>query len=340
MAKQQKKAIIDDVAELAGVSKATVSRVMNRPGLVQDGTVKKVREAMEQLDYAPNAFAQSMRSQKSKTIGVIIPDIRNPFYAGMLAEIEKELIPYGYMLVICPTSGEFREEKEYVSRMIGRSVDGILYFTYNNSRMHIDEILSLTNEKKLPFILMDEPTEELQANQVITNGYAGMMGATEYLIKKGHTKIACACSRTEAASKRTQGYEDALKKHGIHLNKSYAVRSGFGIEDGEDAGRRILQIEDRPTAVVCVADSIAVGMMRQLIASGVRVPEDMEIIGFNGSELATIVTPQLSSVAQNMPELSAQAVRLMMDMIATPKKSKTVSIIKVEAALELRQSTT
>lgn len=338
--KQKRKAVIDDVAALAGVSKATVSRVMNSPHVVRDATVKKVREVMERLDYMPNTIAQSMRLQKSKTVCIIIPDIRNSFYSGMLAEIEKAIRPYGYMLMICLTSGGvFEEEKEYVARAINRNVDGIMYFTYNNSQRHIDEILSIIHPEKLPFILMDEPMDELQVNQVVTNGYAGMMQAVEYLIQKGHTKIACACSNTEVSTKRRQGYEDALKQHGIRPGDGYIVPVGYSIEDGEEAGRQMLQLEDRPTAIVCVADTIAVGVLRELTRNGVAVPGEMEVIGFNNSELAGLVTPSLTSVAQNLPALAEKAVRLIMDMIALPAKNRTVSRIQVEAELVMREST-
>lgn len=328
---------IEDVAVTAGVSKATVSRVMNRPYLVQEDTIQKVRKAMLRLRYTPNTVAQSMRSLKTKTIGVLIPDLKNPFYSGMLCEIERDLRKWDYMMMICPTSGFIDEEREYVSRMMQRRIDGILHFTYNNSKAHIDQIMKIT--KDVPFILMDESSDNLHVNQVVTDGYSGVMEAVDYLVKEGHTKIACACSKTKSGSRRLEGYLDAMKKHGLPVPDGFVQPSGFTVEDGADAARRFLALRDRPAVIICVADSIAVGLMNTLIAAGVRVPGQIEVIGFNNSELSTIVSPGLSTIGQNMPELSEQAVRMLMELIESGNKNKNANIVKVKAELVLRGST-
>ena len=328
---------IDDVARIAGVSKSTVSRVMNRPYLVQDRTVKKVRKVMERLNYVPNTVAQSMRLQRTKTIGVHIPDLKNTFYSAMLCEIENDLKKHDYMMMICPSTGTFEEEKDYMARMMQRRVDGIIFFTYNNTRRHVDSILSIARD--VPFILMDESSDELNVNQVVTNGYAGTRDAVEYLIGKGHSRIAFVRADAEAGTKRFEGYCVAMKAHGLDLIDEYIFSSGFDIEDGAKVGERIMALKERPTAVVCIADSIAAGLVRALVAGGVHIPSEMEILGFNNSEVATIITPQLSSIGQNMRELSRQSVQLIMDLIENPDRRKHVNIIKIETELVLRQTT-
>lgn len=327
---------IDDVAQIAGVSKATVSRVMNRPHLVNEETLKKVQKVMSQLNYTPNVVAQSMRSQKTRTVGVVIPELKNPFYSGMLFELENELCKADYMMIICPTSGDFEQEKDYIARMMQRRIDGVFFFTYNNGKEHIKEILEIT--KKTPFILMDEPTDDLPVNQVVTNGYAGVRDAVEYLIGKGHTKIACICSKMESASKRFEGYRDAMQQNGLPIRKEFVLSAGFTLDDGKQAAEQLLQLEEKPSVVVCSADAVAVGMMSKLIKNGVRVPEDIEILGFNNGDLADVVSPPLSTIGQNMPELSRQAVKMMMELINEPDMNYT-NIVKIPAELVLRDST-
>jgi len=332
----KKIANIDDVAREAGVSKATVSRVMNNPDVVNGRTAEKVRRAIKRLNYTPNALAQSMRSQRTRTIGVVVPDLKNSFYSAMLCEIEKAAKPFGYMLMICPTSGGFHDEKEYVTRMMRRRVDGVLYFTYNNSREHIDEMHAITG--KLPFILMDE-ADELNVHQVVTDGYNGVMSAVDYLVSKGHKKIGCVRSNTEVAVKRFQGYVDGMKANGLKVNDEFVICSGFDVDESAAAAVELLDMEDRPTALICVADSMAVGVMKTLSGGGIDVPEDMEVMGFNNSEMSTLVTPALSTIGQNMPELAERAVGLMMELIDKPGNVKDAVVIKVDAELILRETT-
>lgn len=335
--KKREVARIDDVASAAGVSKATVSRVMNKPHLVQKYTVDKVRRAMERLNYVPNTVAQSMRLQKTKIVAVIIPDLGNQFYSSMLKEIELELRERDYVMLICPTSGNFDEEKQYIAKVMQHKVDGVLLFTYNNSRRHIEDILTITND--VPLILMDESLEDLPVNQVVTNGYEGMREATNYLIKKGHKHIVCVGSNTEAATKRTQGYMAAIKEAGLVVEQGDVLHSGFNIVDGGSIAKQLLERKKRPSAVVCVSDSIAVGLINELKTFGISIPDDIEVIGFNNIEISTVVTPKLSTISQKMSEISEHAVAMLMELIDNPKKRSYVSTVRIEPELVLRDST-
>lgn len=328
---------ISDVAKRAGVSKTTVSRVLNYPELVKEDTLKKVKSAMEDLNFAPNVLAQSMRINKTYTVGVVIPDIKNPFYTKIMYEIELALRKYDYMMMMCPTSGDFEREKGCINRLLQRKTDGILFFTYNNSKEHIDFYTSIS--KNIPFILMDESLDGIEISQVVVNGYAGVKNAVNHLIAKGHKKIACLSSKYEAGKKRFYGYTDALLDNKIPLNKDYIVEAGYSTEEGYKSALQLLKLKERPTAIVAVADSMAIGAIKAMADKNIQVPEEIEVIGFDNIEWATIVTPTLSTVNQKLDEIAQSAVDMLVDKISHPSKVREVSKKFINCELILRQST-
>lgn len=330
-------ATIDDVAREACVSKATVSRVLNGTAPVNNETKKKIELAMEVLKYSPSFLAQSMRSKKTKTIGVIVPDYANPFYSSLFKEIEKSLRAKGYMALICPTDEDAETEIENVKKLVSRQIDGIIFFTYKGGDEHYKFITELSY--KTPCVFMDQVNDDLSVSQVITNGFTGVREATRYLLEKGHRRIACikGPAKFKVTSARYQGYLAALEEFKIHEDDRLIYEGDFHIEGGFKAGEHFSRLDTIPSAVVSVTDLMAIGALRYFGYAGIRVPEQVEVIGFDNISLCTLVTPPLSTVAQPIHKLAEEAVNLLVKKIDNPR-SKNRKIV-LEGELIIRRST-
>lgn len=328
---------IDDVASRAGVSKSTVSRVINATAPVNEETKTRILSAMDELQFKPSLIAQGMRFKRTKTVGMVIPDYANPFYSYMFKEIEAALRKYDYMAIICPTSGVFEEEAEYIDRLLHRRIDGIIFFTYNNGKEHAGFLHKMAQQ--LPFVLMDESKDELPVSQVVTNGYKGMKEAVQYLINKGHRRIGCLSSYKESGQRRVQGYLDTLQENGIEVDPNIICPCGYRLQDGIEAAQHYAALEDRPTAVVAVADFMAIGLIKHLHTLGINVPNDIEVIGFDNIDLAFIMEPTLTTVAQQIDVLADEAVNLIMDKINNPERKTEIKKVIIDGRLIFRQTT-
>lgn len=328
---------IKDVAEKAGVCMSTVSRVINQTAPVNEDTRRRILNVMGEMRFSPSLIAQGMRSQKTKTIAMVIPDYANPFYSHMYKAIEISLRQHDYMSLICPTSGKYDEEITYIDRLIHRRIDGIIFFTYNNGKEHVDLFRQIANQ--IPFVLMDESIDDLPVSQVITNGYKGMKNATKYLIEKGHTRIGCITSLKSSCQKRALGYIDALIEKNIQMNPDLLYSSGYDLKDGVLAAEYFVSLANKPTAVVAITDLIAIGLITGLTSLGINVPEEIEVIGFDDIDLATIITPKLTTVAQQIDVLATEAVAMIMDKINNPKKIPEIKKVIIQGNLIFRQST-
>lgn len=335
MSKQVSK--ITDVAKLAGVSPSTVSRVINNTVPVNDRTRQLVEKAMQDLNFTPNVIAQGMRKNLTYTVGVVIPDYANIFYSYMFTEIEKALSKYGYMAIICPTSGDVKKEKEYVERLLSRKIDGIIFFTYSNGEDTISYFNSLA--KKTPLVLMDESSTNINVSQVYTDGYNALYSSTKYLIDQGHTRIGCLSSQMISSKNRLNGYLAALKDNGIPVNEDYIFSVKFNLESGSEVSEKYLSLQQPPTAFVSVADYPAIGLIYALTSIGVKIPQDVEIISFDNIDLASCITPKLSTVAQPIKQLAGEAVNILMEKINDKNKWNVVKKVIFRGELILRDTT-
>jgi DNA-binding LacI/PurR family transcriptional regulator len=330
-------ATIDDVAKLAGVSKATVSRVLNETAPVSEQTRKKIEKAMIELDYAPSLLAQSMRSKKTKTIGIIIPDYANPFYPCFFKVIENKLREYGYMALICSTREGATTEIKHIKTLISRQIDGIIYFTYKGEKDSLDYLLQLS--RKIPCVFMDNINGGLSVSRVITDGFKGIKEATEYLLKKGYKRIGCikSPSRFAVAADRVSGYKAALKEQNIPIEDELIFEGNFHMESGFKAGEYFLGLPKRPDGIVAVTDVMAIGALKYFQYAGVKVPQQIGVVGFDNISLCTVVNPPLTTIAQPMEELGNEAVKLLMRKIKNPR-SKNKQIV-LDGKLIVRRST-
>ncbi|MCG0239824.1 MAG: LacI family transcriptional regulator [Firmicutes bacterium] len=313
----QREPTIHDVARRAGVSVATVSRVLNGRGPVAEATRARVLAAVAELGYRPNAVARSLVRRRSCTVGVLVPDIANPFAAELVRGMEAEAAAHGYHIVLACSDLSIAQEVRYIGLFRERQVDGLIY----TSGTVTPELQQAFAELGRPVVLaattVTGPGPALPA--VLVDSYAGARLAMEHVLSLGHRRVACLIGSLQdpiAGLPRWQGYRDAAAARGVEIPPEYVVDAGFRLEAAYEATVRLLRLRPRPTAVVAASDLMAIGAMGAAADRGLRVPEDLTVVGFDNIRLAAVVRPALTTVAQPMHEIGARAVSRLLQVLA------------------------
>jgi DNA-binding LacI/PurR family transcriptional regulator len=329
-------ATISDVAEKAGVSKATVSRVLNDTAVVNKETRKRVLEAIETLHYTPSFLAKGMRRKKTNTFGIVIPDFRNLYYSELLKAIEEEAKKHGYIALICTGEMNAKREREYINYLLSRQIEGLVLCCYVN----IIENSSFINQisKKIPIIVMDQPSGGLPVSSAYADGYKGFKTLVGYLIKKGHHRIGMIRSlhRYPCSESRFIGYTDTIREHGIELDQNLIEESEFTAAGGYESARRLLS-RSSPTAIVGVNDLIAIGALKYIREMGYSVPEDIAIAGFDNIALSSLVSPQLTTINIPVEKIAHEAINQLIRKIQNKRVRNRDIVVATE--LIIRQTT-
>jgi len=329
---------IRDIAKEAGVSKSTVSRVLNNNGPVNHSTRKRIEEAMATLNYSPNVFAQGMRSNRSRSIGILYPDLSNPFFPEWYKTIEKISRAKGYMNYICVTDPEGKSEDKTIKDLLGRRIDGLIYFSFA-LRPEIHKKLRLIS-KEIPVVFCD-PTPEYSSddNYITSNGYSGTCEAVKFLIKQGRRKIAYIRGEKKFAvtTDRLKGYMACLNDSGFEINEEYIVEGYFHQMGGYEAAKQLMELVPRPDAILAANDIMALGVLRYLKDAKVNVPQDVAVIGFDNISLSAISDPPLTTIALPIVEMAS----LTIDYLINKIENKTIEPIHeiLDCKLILREST-
>jgi LacI family transcriptional regulator len=301
---------IYDVAREAGVSMATVSRVVNNNPNVKPQTRKKVYEAIERLGYRPNAVARGLASKKTTTVGVVIPDISNAIVAEVARGIEDIANMYHYNIILC--NADMRKEKEIrvINTLLEKQVDGLLFMGGLVTEDHIQAFRT----SNVPIVLCATRDEKQEVPSVDIDHKMAAYDAVQALIKRGHQKIALLSGPIEDMSFnywRYQGYRQALEDARIEFREEY-VRSGNNrYESGLELANYFLQLEDRPTAILGTNDELAIGAIHTVVDHGLTVPGDFSVIGIDNVRIASMVRPRLTTVASPMYDIGAVSMRLL-----------------------------
>ncbi len=329
---------IIDVAAISGVSTATVSRMINKTGPVSREARERIKAAIVQLQYTPNAMAQGLKTNFSKSIGILIPDFANPYYAEIFKGIETVLRKNKHMGFVCNTSGHAVKELNYIKELQKRKIDGIIYFTYRRNNKCIDYLKSLS--KDIPVVFMDpvfDPAQDISF--VISNGFKGSCDATAYLISKKCKRIAYVKGPEDhmVTKERFKGYMEALKINGLQYNKEFIYEGDFSMQSGIDAAKALMALKTKPDAIMAATDVMAVGVLKYLEFAKVRVPQDVKVMGFDNILLSSVIEPGLSTVAQPIISLGEEAAKYVLDK----KNRSQKNILKktLECRLIIRRST-
>lgn len=304
---------IRDVAELAGVHPSTVSRVINNDSRISEKTKNKVLLIIKKLGYTPNAIARGLKIKRTYTLGMLIPDITNPFFAEIARGVEDAANANGFNIILCNTDDKLKKERIYLEILKGKRVDGLILGTAHIKDKSIIEL----EKKKFPYILLSRNIEGLDKNCVIVDDVAGGIIVTEYLIKLGHRRIAHITGppTVRVANNRLEGYKFALEKHQIEYYEELVEEGDFRIKGGYQAMKKFLELPEPPTAIFAANDLLALGAMQAIQKKKYHIPEDFCIIGFDDIRLASFVYPPLTTIRQPMLEMGALAVKMLLKII-------------------------
>ena len=310
---------IRDVAQRAGVSATTVSRVMSNAINIKPETRSKVMRAIKELNYTPNALARSLRSRQSKTFGVMIPDIVNPFFAELVKAIEASARRSGYNVILCNSENNREREITYLSLMREKQVDGLIITTAGDL---VDAVKEFYEDSRTPVVFVDREVKGLEADIVVSDGRGGAMQAVGYLIAQGHSRIGCLRGPADlpTSKHRVAGFTAAMNEEGLDVVPEWVLDCDFSLESGFEAGRKIAGMSRLPSAVFAVNDLAVIGFMQALESAGIRVPCDISIVGFDDVPLSRLVKPRLTTVAQPIRIMGETAVKLLLQRIMRRRK--------------------
>lgn len=301
---------IADVAREANVSVATVSRVLNKKGSVRPETSERVYKAIEKLSFEPNMSARNLRRNETRVILIVAPNITNPYYAHILAGIGDEASKSGYSALIYNTGGDEAREKAGMDMLKRRRADGAILLASSIDSMWIKEYAD-----KYPIVQCSEYVLELDLPRVSIDNYKATRDVMEYIISLGHKRIATISSSNNYISTvlRLQGYKDSLERHGFEVCEDYIAlaNADYSFKSGKAAAFKLLQQKDRPTAIFCISDTIALGAITAAKELGLRVPEDLTVIGFDDVDDTTMFHPYITTIAQPCYELGRESFKIL-----------------------------
>ncbi|MCL6743296.1 MULTISPECIES: ribose operon transcriptional repressor RbsR [Enterobacteriaceae] len=310
-------ATMKDVARLAGVSTSTVSHVINKDRFVSEAIREKVETAIKTLNYAPSAIARSLKINQTRTIGMLITASTNPFYSELVRGVERSCFERGYSLVLCNTEGDEQRMNRNLETLMQKRVDGLLLLC-TETHQPSQEIMQ--RYPSIPTVMMDWAPFDGDSDLIQDNSLLGGDMATQYLINKGHTRIACITGPLDKtpARLRLEGYREAMARAGLVIREGDEIESDFEFGGGFDAMQALLAMHERPQAVFIGNDAMAVGAYQALYQAGLKIPQDMAIVGYDDIELARYMTPPLTTIHQPKDELGELAIDVLIHRIAEP----------------------
>jgi DNA-binding LacI/PurR family transcriptional regulator len=325
---------IQDVAKLAKVSVATVSRVLNNSELVSEKTRDMVNEAIRKLNYQANLVARNLRRSETRLILVLLPSISNPFYSRIVKGIEDVAHKNGYNVMLCNTDSDVNRERVYIDLLKNRISDGVILMAPEIEKSELSDI-----GKNFPVVQCCEYKEGANVSHVSIDNFSAAYKATKHLINIGHKRIALISCKNKFNStfQREKGFKKALEESGIQPDDSAVQYGDYGFKSGLRAGHQLLALKERPTAVFAISDLMAIGVMKAAKEHGLRIPEDLAVMGFDNISFSSMYDPMLSTIAQPKHDLGRAAMELFLKQIRGEQEHS--EDIFLEHELIIREST-
>ena len=326
-------ATLKDVAERAGVSVSTVSYVLNGQKKVKDETLKRINDAIQELGYLPNMIARGLKTNVSNTIGVIVTDLDNLFFVDIVRVIETTALKYNYNVILCNSRHSTEREEKHIKNLVGQRIDGmIIAGTGENCSASLGCM-------DIPVVTI-ERGEGVGSGSVIMDDVFGGQLATQYLVDKGRMPMAILTFSLSFSTfrNRVHGCRKALEANGYEYNENLMVEAEFGsYSEGYYAAKELLERKIKFNSLFACNDLLALGAMRAFMESGLRIPEDVAVVGYDDIQISKIFVPSLTTVAQSTHDIGVNAVRLLHQLMKNEeiKESK----IKLAPQLIIREST-
>lgn len=313
---------IFDVAKEAGVSKSTVSRVINMDKRVKKETRDAVEAAIEKLNYSPSFMAQAIRTRKTHTIALVVPEYSNIFYTEMFRGVEDIALKYGYMVMVCNTERHAMSEIEYTNELLKRNIDGIIYNTYRSDDEMADYLRQISEQ--IPIVYMNKILgDEEKYSYVYTDGFKSTRKAVHYLFEKGKHKLGYVLNSEDISiiEDRYQGFVQGLEDCGLPLEEKWVYRVQKENEPdyvnlGKDAASYYASLKDRPDAILTATDMIGIGCVKGFSSRRIRVPEEISVIGFDNIFVGALIDPPLTTISQPVRKMGQTAAEILISHIS------------------------
>lgn len=327
---------IKDIAKLSGVSTATVSKIINgKANDISKSTVEKVMKIIEEQNYSPNTIARSMITKKTKTIGLIIPDVRNPFFTDLTRGAEDVANDRGYSIFFCNTDDDLNKEIKYINNLIEKQVDGIALA----GAAVRDRVLEEKMDIRIPIVSLDRNVYfQGIKGKIEVDNFSGAYDAVSHLIRSGHRKIMYLSGplNIKLSSDRLEGYKKALLDNNIEYGEELVVVGRYNSDFGYEIIKNI-KIDNDVTAIFCGNDLIAIGAMNALKERSISIPKDISIVGFDDIYISSLVTPALTTVRQPSYTIGRLAMERLIDILEG--KENLSSRVEIKLELIIREST-
>ncbi|AGK98681.1 LacI family DNA-binding transcriptional regulator [Clostridium pasteurianum] len=317
------KPTIKDVAKKSNVSVATVSRILNDLEGYSEETRKKVMQVINEIGYQRNDIARNLKMKSTHTIGVLLPKVSTNFYIEILSGIEDAAHINGYSVIICNVGDNGKRTEEYIKVMIERQVDGIIVCSLPPEKSLIEKIIGVN----IPVVLISTLYEGYSVPYIKVDDYKASYAAVEYLIKNGHKKIAMLGGKKSdliAGLPRLEGFVRALEDNKLEIRKNLIKHNGFSFKDGITSMEELLKKKEKFTAIFAACDDIAVGALSVAHKRGLKVPDDISIIGYDNTQAAEMCYPALTTLAQPLYEMGQKSVKMIIEKITSSAEVKSV----------------
>jgi DNA-binding LacI/PurR family transcriptional regulator len=329
---------IKDIARHLNISVATVSRAMRDMPEIKPETRDAVLKLAKEWDYQPNILATSLVKSRTKTIGVIVPDLAYHFFASVVRGLEEEAFERGYSLLLTQTSELYERELTNVQNLSRGQVEGLIISLSQETTDY--EHLKRLQRKGIPIVFFDRDANELDVTKVMVDNVSASFEATQHLINNGCSRIAFLAGPTSVtvSNQRRTGYINALENSGIAVDDSIIVHGNYNLQKIIELTNYLFELDNPPDGLVVVSDRLAVSAIKALKAKNIRIPEDVAIVSFNDEPVCTIVTPTLTSVAQPTLEMGKMAMSLLISQIENPATQPKAEVMIFKTELKIRES--
>jgi LacI family transcriptional regulator len=319
---------IRDIARAAKVSSTTVSRVLNDSGYVKEETKSAVLKAIKELNYTPSAVARSLSKNETNTIGVIVPDIENPFFGEVIKGISSLADEKNLNIILCDTNENVSKEIKSLNMLKEQRILGIIVTPTNDTNEASNEHLSVLENMGIPIVLVDRDVKHSNFDGVFIDNIRAAYEATSVLIKEGHRKIAIITgpNSSKPGRDRLTGYKKALRMNDIKLNERYLFYGDFKLDSGYKCTQEILKMEDRPTAILVCNNMMNLGSIKAIYENKLSIPKDMAIIGFDEVQMLDVVGLNISVVSRPTTEMGKTAMELLLKKLDKKEGTSTVRI--------------
>ncbi len=328
--KKNSEPTIHDIARELNISASTVSRALNNNPRISLKTKEKIKQVADDLGYRPNTLASNLRNKKSNTIGIVVPLINRHFFSSVISGVEDVAYKAGYTVVISQSNDLYDKEINIVHSMFSNRVDGLII----SIAMQTDsfEHLKLFRKKNIPLVFFDRVVPEIETDKIVVDDFAGGFKVTQHLIDQGYKRIGHLAGPQNLMTylDRKKGYLEALRKNEIPYDDSLTIVNTLTSEEGVPAVQQLLELPNPPDAIFCGNDATALSVMIYLRDRGIRIPQDMGIVGFSNEPYSKVVSPSISTIAQPGFEMGQKAAELMIRKIENKEKTFQTFVLPTE----------